>query len=152
MAGIKTQQRPGRAVTDVSYYRGEVQRKVRELQRVIGDMNTEMERLQQSSQQQQHAEHHLESVVNEIREQQGKLTDLNIVLDKAQTNSLPSELQQQIIELRSRNDASNKEVDDLVTQRLETEKRVKRTEDNISEKQQEVQETLEQLDNSMRAQ
>ena len=152
MAGIKTQQRPGRAVTDVSYYRDEVQRKVRELQRVIGDMNTEIERLQQSSQQQQHAEHHLESVVNEIREQQGKLTDLNIVLDKAQTNSLPSELQQQIIELRSRNDASNKEVDDLVTQRLETEKRVKRTEDNISEKQQEVQETLEQLDNSMRAQ
>lgn len=115
-------------------------------------MQQEMEQLNESSRQQRAQEQQMEKVTKTVRENQRKLADLNIMLDKGKQSTSIDELSQHTEELKSKNENAQKQLDDLVESRIEAEKFVKQYEESISERQQDVQERLEGLDQNLREQ
>jgi len=143
-------QGPGRQIADKSYYMGELRRKCEEMTAEINKMNTETEQHNKDNQTYTQMERKYESLIKEVRKLQGDLADYNLIVDKSRTKTDPQEIALVYQQLKARNDAERRRVDEVFSERHEKEQDIKQVEQEIAQVQSVAEEKLNMLSQQQR--
>ena len=80
-----------------------------------------------------------------MKDLQGKLADLNIILDKGDTDTHPEEIQSDYLKLKSRNDIERKRLNAVFTERSNMEQRIAEAESQIAGHKRNIENKLNEL-------
>lgn len=115
-----------------------IQVKIRELTNEIGIIKREIDSQNRERATFIHYDNRAKELAAELTDLQGKLADLNIVIDKATSNVDKETIEQETRDLRELNDKASTEVDKLYEQRISKEQHLRDMEEQIiSEKKKE---------------
>ena len=123
---------PSRQVYDKSFFLTELRQKLKELTTVIQDMSTEIDEFERNSSTLVVLQKREGESKAEVKELQGKLADLNIILDKAGTDTHPDEIQSEYLKLKGKNDIERKRLNAVFTERSNMEQRITEAEAQIA--------------------
>ena len=123
---------PSRQVYDKSFFLTELRQKFKELTTVIQDMSTEIDEFERNSSTLVVLQKREGESKAEVKELQGKLADLNIILDKAGTDTHPDEIQSEYLKLKGKNDIERKRLNAVFTERSNMEQRIAEAEAQIA--------------------
>jgi chromosome segregation ATPase len=91
-----------------------------------------------------------ESLIKEVRKLQGDLADYNLIVDKSRTKTDPQEIALVYQQLKARNDAERRRVDEVFSERHEKEQDIKQVEQEIAQVQSVAEEKLNMLSQQQR--
>ncbi|XP_067136914.1 intraflagellar transport protein 74 homolog [Centruroides vittatus] len=128
--GVRTQRRQ---IQDKSYFIGLLRSKVSELTAEIARMSREMESLSKEQSTYLTYEKRAEALAIEIKELQGELADHNLLVDKLNTDTEMSEVQEEYQDLKAHNEQETQVIDELFEQRQEKEAQVQQLETEIEQ-------------------
>ena len=136
---------PSRQVYDKSYFLAELRQKCQELTEVCEDMNAQIGDFERNGSALAVLEKRRDACQRTVKGLQGKLADLNIVLDKAGTDTHPDEVQTQYLDLKERNDDERKRLNAVFTERSNMEQRTKDGEAQINAHKKSIESKLNEL-------
>ena len=136
---------PSRQVYAKSFYLSELRQKYKELTAVVDDMSTELDEFERNSSTLVVLQKRENKCQNTVKDLQGKLADLNIILDKAGTDTHPEEIQSNYLKLKSRNDIERKRLNAVFTERSNMEQRIAEAESQIAGQNRNIENKLNEL-------
>ena len=102
MVGLQSGKRlgPARQVHDKSFFLSELRQKYQELSVVVEDMSNQIDDFNKNSNAIVILQKRDKDCEQAVKDLQGKLSDLNIILDKAGTDASQEEIQQQYLQIK----------------------------------------------------
>jgi len=105
MSGIKIQnQGPGRQIYDRAYYHNLVKTKNAEIIGEIDKMKSEVETINKDNTSYLALERQYESLIIDVRKNEGELADYNLALDKYRSDTKPDDIQALFSHIKNQND------------------------------------------------
>lgn len=136
---------PSRQVYDKSFFLSELRQKYQELTSVVEEMTNEINEFEMNTSTLAVLQKREGECKNAVKELQGKLADLNIILDKAGTDTHPEEIQSEYLKLKGKNDIERKRLNAIFTERSNMEQRIVEAEAQISGHKRNIENKLSEL-------
>lgn len=153
VTGVKTAAAaPGRQVLDKTYFLTELRTKRNEIVNVTSKMKEELDALEKKQAQHNAIEKRCNDLSKEVKLLQEVLSDYNTVLDKVGSSAPIPTIQAEHNQLKERNDAQKKRVDEILTQRLTLEQKSKQIESKILDIQRNIDNRINSMPPSQRQQ
>ncbi|KAI1727656.1 intraflagellar transport protein 74 like protein [Ditylenchus destructor] len=126
LSGVRTQSRMGtaiggRQVLDKTYYIALLNNHLQSLEAEISSLLNELDKTEKGQQNLLFYEQRAEEQANELKELQGELSDLNLIIDRQNTNSDLRDLEFEVAEAEKVNSELTGAVEDLFKERQEKE-------------------------------
>ncbi|KAI1720046.1 intraflagellar transport protein 74 like protein [Ditylenchus destructor] len=137
LTGVRTQSRMGtaiggnRQVLDKTYYIALLNNHLQSLEDEISSLLSELDKTEKGQQNLLFYEQRAEEQANELKELQGELSDLNLIIDRLNTNSDLRDLEFEVAEAEKANNELTGAVEDLFKERQEKEDFIRQLEGNI---------------------
>ncbi|XP_028290795.1 intraflagellar transport protein 74 homolog [Gouania willdenowi] len=132
LSGMKTAIKgPQRQILDKSYYLGLLRSKITELSTETSKLHREMDTYNQENSVYLSYEKKAEGLAAEIKDLRGQLADLNLLVDKLNTNTEMEEMTNDYNILKNQNDNEAESIDSIFTERREREEAVRSIEERI---------------------
>ena len=136
---------PSRQVYDKSFFLSELRQKYQELTSVVEDMTHEIDDFERNTNTLLVLQKRENECKTTVKELQGKLADLNIILDKAGTDTHPDEIQSEYLKLKGKNDIERKRLNAIFTERSNMEQRITEAEAQIDGHKRNIENKLSEL-------
>ncbi|QDZ21732.1 Intraflagellar transport protein 74-like [Chloropicon primus] len=136
---------PSRRVQDKSFFLSELRQKTKELTAVVQDMTAEVDEFERNSSTMVVLKKREGESQAAVKELQGKLADLNIILDKAGTDTHQEEIQEEYLKLKGKNDIERKRLNAVFTERSNMEQRITEAESQIAGHKRNIENKLNEL-------
>lgn len=145
--GMKTQANgPGRLVQDPSYYVGILRKKINEVSNESKRLNAEIDQYERDQSQMIQLEKRYDALVKNKEQLEGQLADYNLAMDKTRTSTDPDDVQQMAVQLASRNRQSAQELDRIFMLRKQRENETNQINDQIHAYYQSIQSRINELE------
>ncbi|KAJ3196942.1 Intraflagellar transport protein 74 [Irineochytrium annulatum] len=152
LGGIKGgAQGPGRLVQDSTFFQSELRQKINILTTEIARLNAEAENTSRENANQNTFEKRADLLAEELRELQGQLGDLNVLVDKLHTDSDLADIERHQMQLKSKNQWDSQVLDEIFMQRQQKENMVREIEKTIEEERTKSEAQINNLDPERRS-
>ncbi|MEW5313546.1 MAG: hypothetical protein WDW38_005106 [Sanguina aurantia] len=142
----------GRQVLDKTYFVNELRQKRTEVANKTAEMRSELDALEKRQSQFNSMDRRCNDLMKEVKLLQEALADYNTVLDKVGSQTPVHLITAEYVGLRERNEQSRKRVEDIVSERLQLEAKVKQTDQKMGGIQRSMDERLAAMPPSQRSQ
>ncbi|EGF76616.1 hypothetical protein BATDEDRAFT_92593 [Batrachochytrium dendrobatidis JAM81] len=147
LAGVRGKpQGQGRMVQDVTFFQTELRQKMNLLTQEIYRIASEADTATKENSNYATFEKRADSLAEELKEVQGKLGDLNTLVDKLHTDTDLEELEHQYHQLQAKNQRELQVLDEIFMQRQQHESSIRDIENQIAEEQQKAEDQINTLD------
>jgi intraflagellar transport protein 74 len=151
MMGMQQQvQGPGRQVFDKSYWIATLRRKIDEIAQETGNLLAEKDKVEKDAATHGVLEKKFQTLVKDVKEKRGQLSDLNHVLELSGSNSDTSELVAKTTMIKQSNDAEQKRIDQVFLEKKSVEREIARLDQLVNEHLEASQQLMQQLSPSDR--
>lgn len=134
LGGVKlASQGPGRMVMDRTFFLSELRQKIGLLSGELKRLSAEAEAAEAENSNYLAFEKRADSLADELREQQGRLGDLNTLVDKLHTDSDLEDIERQHAEIKAQNQRESHNVDDVFLIKQQKENSVRDLERQIED-------------------
>ncbi|KAJ3121351.1 Intraflagellar transport protein 74 [Nowakowskiella sp. JEL0407] len=139
-------QGPGRVVQDKTFFQSELRQRITLLNSEITRINSEAQTIEKENSNYMVFEKRADNLANELRELQGQLGDLNLLVDKLHTDTELEDMESYFNQLKLKNQRESVVLDEIFSQRQQIENIIKDIENQIEEERRLGERNIGQLD------